>query len=146
MRPRNPNRAASPMPAPMAIALAVSSWFIAAGPAPANGQEGGPSGVVYVQSNVAAAPGNAILAYKQHHDGSLSPLPGSPYSTGGAGISPSFMLGPYDSDQEIVADPGHEFLYATNGGSDTIAVFRIGATGRSGRWPARPSPPAARTR
>ena len=82
-----------------------------------------PKGVVYVESNVAASPGNQILGYKRDAKGNLTPLPGSPYSAGGAGISPSFNLGPYDSDSEIITNVDNTRLYATNGGSDTIAAF-----------------------
>ena len=82
-----------------------------------------PKGVVYVESNVAASPGNQILGYKRDAKGNLTPLPGSPYSAGGAGISPSFNLGPYDSDSEIITNADNTRLYATNGGSDTIAAF-----------------------
>jgi 6-phosphogluconolactonase (cycloisomerase 2 family) len=102
---------------------------LAAGvPAPrAEAYGGTPSNVVYVESN--NPNGNAILAYKRHADGSLTPLPGSPFPTGGMGITPSFALGPFDSDQEIITNPSHTLLFAVNGGSDTIAVFKIGANG-----------------
>ena len=98
----------------------------AGGPGLARADDG-PTGVVYVQSN--DPNGNAILAYKRHADGSLTPLPGSPFSTGGLGITPSFNLGPFDSDQEIIANPSRTLLFATNGGSDTIAVFSIAEDG-----------------
>jgi DNA-binding beta-propeller fold protein YncE len=91
----------------------------------ARSQETPPKGVVYVQSNVAAAPGNQILAYQRDSDGKLTPLTGSPFSTGGAGIAPSFNLGPYDSDQEIITNPDQTRLYVTNGGSNSIAVFKF---------------------
>ncbi len=83
--------------------------------------------VVYVQTNDPA--GNAILAYSRGADGSLRPLPGSPFPTGGTGITSTFALGPFDSDQEIITNPAHTLLFATNGGSDTIAVFRIAPNG-----------------
>ena len=83
--------------------------------------------VVYVESN--DPNGNAILAFQRHPDGSLTSLPGSPFPTGGAGVTPSFNLGPFDSDQEIITNPSHTLLFAVNGGSDTIAVFAIGAEG-----------------
>jgi 6-phosphogluconolactonase (cycloisomerase 2 family) len=86
-----------------------------------------PRGVVYVQSNIAA--GNQILAYHRDAAGNLSTIAGSPFSTGGAGISPSFNLGPYDSDQEIITNPDRTRLFATNGGSNTIAVFGFHANG-----------------
>ncbi len=88
-----------------------------------------PKGVVYVESNVADIPGNQVLGYKRDAAGKLTPLPGSPYPAGGAGISPSFNLGPYDSDQEIITNQDNSLLFATNGGSDSIAVFRFNSDG-----------------
>jgi 6-phosphogluconolactonase (cycloisomerase 2 family) len=86
-----------------------------------------PKNIVYVQSD--DLNGNAILAYQRHGDGSLTPLPGSPFSTDGLGITTTFALGPFDSDQEVIVNPEHTMLFATNGGSDTIAVFWINADG-----------------
>ncbi len=106
-----------------AASLALLATAILSPPAGA----GGPKGVVYVESNDPA--GNAILAYKRASDGSLSPLPGSPFQTGGLGVSFGTDLGPFDSDQDLIADPTGSFLFAVNGGSDTIAVFRIGDDG-----------------
>ncbi|HEV3163970.1 MAG TPA: beta-propeller fold lactonase family protein [Isosphaeraceae bacterium] len=83
--------------------------------------------VVYVESNDPA--GNAIFAFERHDDGSLTPLPGSPFPAGGAGITPTFDLGPFDSDQEVIVNPSHTLLFAVNGGSDTIAVFQINQDG-----------------
>ena len=73
--------------------------------------------------------GNAIFAFKRAVDGSLTPLPGSPFSAKGLGITPTFALGPFDSDQEIIVNPSRTLLFATNGGSDTIAVFQIHGSG-----------------
>ena len=98
----------------------------------------GTSGVVYVESNDPA--GNAILAYRRQADGSLTPLNGSPFPTGGLGVTPSFNLGPFDSDQNIITDPSHTFLYAVNGGSDSIAVFTINADGSLTAVPGSPFP------
>ena len=83
--------------------------------------------VVYVESN--NPKGNAILAYTRHADGRLTAMAGSPFATGGAGVGPSTSLGPYDSDSEIITNPDHTLLFAVNGGSDSIAVFQIAASG-----------------
>ncbi len=101
---------------------------LAATVAPAAAQSP-PSGVVYVEGNVADAPGNQVFGFKRDDAGALTPLNGSPFPAGGAGISPSFDLGPYDSDQEIISNPEHTLVFATNGGSDSIAVFRVQADG-----------------
>ena len=44
-------------------------------------------GVVYVVSNDPVDNGNAILGYRRDHAGSLTPLPGSPFLTGGKGYA-----------------------------------------------------------
>jgi 6-phosphogluconolactonase (cycloisomerase 2 family) len=112
-----------------AAARAAVMLLAAAGPMPRAGAEdhARPRNVVYVESN--DPDGNAILAFTRHDDGNLTPLPGSPFSTGGTGITPTFNLGPFDSDQEVIANASHTLLFAVNGGSDTIAVFKIGDDG-----------------
>lgn len=112
---------------PTMIRSAALILLTAAGLNPVAAADGGPTGVVYVQSNDPS--GNAILAYRRHADGSLTPLRGSPFATGGLGITPTFALGPFDSDQEVITNPSHTLLFATNGGSDTIAVFNIADDG-----------------
>ena len=83
---------------------------------------------VYVESDNPA--GNAIFAFSRNNaDGSLEPLAGSPFPTGGLGITFTTALGPFDSDQEIIVNSSHTLLFAVNGGSDTIAVFGINTDG-----------------
>ncbi|GJL75232.1 hypothetical protein [Nitrosomonas sp.] len=87
--------------------------------------------VVYVVSNDPVKSGNAILGYRRDQSGNLVPLPGSPFLTGGKGYAtkekefglPHF--GPFDLDQNIIVNNEQTRLFATNGGSDTIAVFDI---------------------
>ena len=86
----------------------------------------GRDGVVYVVSNDPVPNGNAILAYRRDDAGSLTPLLGSPFPTSGKGYATNIALphfGPFDLDQNIVVDRERTRLFATNGGSDTIAVF-----------------------
>jgi 6-phosphogluconolactonase (cycloisomerase 2 family) len=83
--------------------------------------------VVYVASNNPTPGQNAVLAY--HRDprtGALTPLPGSPFLTGGTGFYNSDeRLGPDDSDQELIASPDRKTLFVANQGSDDISVFKI---------------------
>ncbi len=82
--------------------------------------------VVYLETNDYHDNANAVLAYQKNADGTLSPLPGSPFKTGGAGIgNPTQGLGPDDSDDQIKITSDGKFLLAVNPGSNTIAVFRI---------------------
>src|SRR5579864_432489 len=90
------------------------------------GEEGPPSGVVYVESNIGTPAGNSILAFSRDGQGNLTPLAGSPFLTGGTGVfDTSLNLGPFDSDQNVIANPEHTLLFAVNGGSNTVAVFHI---------------------
>ncbi len=84
------------------------------------------TGVVYVESNIPAPNGNSILAYSRDEAGNLTPLPGSPFATGGAGVgSAQPAAGQFDSDQNVIINPEGTLLFAVNSGSNDIAVFHI---------------------
>ena len=79
--------------------------------------------VVYAETNDIA---NAVLAFRRDDQGRLTLLPGAPFSTGGKGvIDPSFTLGPFDTDQNVVIDHDRRLLFAVNSGSNSIAGFHI---------------------
>ncbi len=102
--------------------------------------------VVYLQSNNFNDNQNAVLAYRTMSDGSLQPLAGSPYLTGGAGVgNPMQILGPLDSDYELRFSSDKKFLLAVNSGSNTIAVFAIGADGKLQAVPGSPFPSGGET-
>jgi len=89
-----------------------------------------PSNVLYIESNSTVAGQNSILAYRRAADGSLTPLPGSPFLTGGTGwFDPTYAVGPFDGDGELAVDPLTNILYVPNGGSGTIAGLRMSASG-----------------
>lgn len=92
---------------------------------------GSPGTVVYVESNLAGANRNSILAYRHAADGSLEALPGAPFATGGAGYANlTQKLGPNDTDEPIALSADKRRLFAVNQGSNTIAVFDIAAGGQ----------------
>lgn len=100
-------------------------------------------GVVYVVTNDPVPNGNAILAYRNDGNGNLTPLPGSPFRTGGTGYITQHSLphfGPFDLDQNLMLSADGNRLFATNGGSDTIAVFDVLADGRLKPVPGSPFP------
>ena len=102
----------------------------AAGPSPILHASDGAE-YVYVESNIGASHANSIFAFRRDGDGSLTPLSGSPYLTGGAGvIYTGTALGPFDSDQELITNADNTLLFAVNAGSDSIAVFHIDAYGK----------------
>lgn len=82
---------------------------------------------LYIQSGNTAEGQNSIIAYDRMSDGSLAPLTGSPFLTGGTGIDndTNGKLGPNDNDTPIIRSDDGKRLFAVNGHSNTIAVFDI---------------------
>lgn len=97
------------------------------------------SNVLYTQSNDPAA--NAVLGFSRAADGSVTPLPGSPFDLKGTGLAnPTGALGPPDADYQVIASKDHRFLYAVNQGSNTIAVLKVSANGSLTHVPGSPFP------
>lgn len=86
---------------------------------------------LYLQSGNTAEGQNSIVAYELGHGGAMSPLPESPFLTGGTGINNSTngKLGPNDNDTPIVTSADGKRLFAVNGHSNTIAVFDVAPHG-----------------
>lgn len=88
--------------------------------------------VVYVNNNI-PSPNNSVSALSIGPGGTLTPLAGSPYLTGGGGsFSPN--IGAVD----IVTSGG--FLYATNALTNTVAAFAINEDGTLTIVPGSPFP------
>ena len=79
-------------------------------------------GHVYVNDNAAGA--NTVAAFDRHADGSLTPIPGSPFPIGGAGLGAG--LG---SQGAIQVSPSGRFLLAVDAGSNQISVLRLSHRG-----------------
>ena len=81
-----------------------------------------PADVIYLESNSTA--GNSIFAYGFNF--TSSPILLSTTPAGGIGVyDPSFALGPFDSDQNLIEDASGTMLFAVNSGSNSVAVFHI---------------------
>ncbi|HKD82416.1 MAG TPA: beta-propeller fold lactonase family protein [Candidatus Angelobacter sp.] len=107
------------------ISLLILGFLAVAHTAAAEGPQ-----FVYVESGVQSANGNSVLAFERHADGSMTPVPGSPFPTGGTGVQETHLVfGPYEADSSVFADHSRNLLFAVNSGSDTIAVFHIHADG-----------------
>jgi 6-phosphogluconolactonase (cycloisomerase 2 family) len=77
---------------------------------------------IYLESN--STSGNSIFAYRFTFTSSPTLISTTP--TGGIGVfDPSFALGPFDSDQNLIENASGTMLFAVNSGSNTIAVFNI---------------------
>lgn len=119
----------------MMLSLAASALFVAIGPGTQTlAQSRSPiypnQGVVYVETNNPAAGQNAVLAFQRASNGLLTPLNGSPYLTGGAGVRDlSDSLATFANDTPVIANKEHTLLFAVNEGSNSVAVFAIGPQG-----------------
>jgi 6-phosphogluconolactonase len=79
-------------------------------------------GYTYIDDNTATA--NTIAGFDRHADGSLTPIPGSPFAAGGAGLGAGLA-----SQGAIQVTSDGRFLLAVDAGSNQISVLRITANG-----------------
>jgi 6-phosphogluconolactonase len=75
-------------------------------------------GYTYIDGNTATA--NTIDAFARHADGSVTPLPGSPFAAGGAGLGTGLA-----SQGAIQATPDGRYLLAVDAGSNQVSVLRV---------------------
>lgn len=101
---------------------------VATGPAACGPVTDASSGTVFVEANVAAPGQNAILAFRYCNGGMPALLVGR-YLTGGTGGADLDDNGFLDADQQVITNDDQSLLFAVNQGSDTIAVFNVGANG-----------------
>ena len=82
---------------------------------------------LYIQTNDIREGRNAVLGYTRKDDGTLDPLPGNPFYTGGTGVNNDThgKLGPNDNDTPLVISQDGMRLFTVNTHSNTIAVFDI---------------------
>jgi 6-phosphogluconolactonase (cycloisomerase 2 family) len=79
-------------------------------------------GHAYVDDNTAGE--NTVAGFDRHADGSLSPIPGSPFNVGGAGLGKGLA-----SQGAIQLSGDGRFLLAVDAGSNQISVLRLGSDG-----------------
>ncbi len=75
-------------------------------------------GYVYLNDNT--APSNTVAAFVRHRDGSLTPVPGSPFAAGGAGLGTGLA-----SQGAIQVSSDGRYVLAVDAGSNQISVLRI---------------------
>jgi 6-phosphogluconolactonase len=73
---------------------------------------------VYLNDNTAGT--NTVAAFVRHRDGSLTPVPGSPFVAGGAGLGTGLA-----SQGAIQVSSDGRYLLAVDAGSNQISVLRI---------------------
>jgi 6-phosphogluconolactonase len=103
------------------VALTAVATF-AAGAVPASATPSPVVGQVHVNDNTAVA--NTVAGFDRHADGSLTPISGSPFATGGAGTGTT--VGSQGALQ--MSDDG-KYLLAVDAGSNEISVLRISHDG-----------------
>jgi 6-phosphogluconolactonase len=100
--------------APIAVAAAVAAGTASAASTVV--------GHVYVNDNTAGV--NTIAAFDRHADGTLTPLPGSPFPAGGAGTGAGI-----GSQGALQITSDGNYLLAVDAGSNEISVLRIDSDG-----------------
>ena len=103
-----------------ALALGIAAAAAAAVPASASAStDASPvAGHVYVNDNTKGT--NTIGAFDRHADGSLTPVPGSPFVAGGAGTGSGLA-----SQGALQFSAGGRFVIAVDAGSNQVSVLRI---------------------
>ncbi len=79
-------------------------------------------GHAYVNDNTATA--NTVAGFDRHADGSLTPIPGSPFPTGGVGSGAGLA-----SQGAIQLSSDGRYLLAVDAASNQISVLRLGFGG-----------------
>jgi 6-phosphogluconolactonase len=96
------------------LAFTIATFLVASAPASASSVVGH----VYVNDNTAGT--NTVAGYARHADGSLTPLPGSPFSAGGAGTGAGI-----GSQGALQQSSNGRYLLAVDAGSNQVSVLRI---------------------
>lgn len=88
--------------------------------------------IVYINGNITATGQNAVIGLVNDGSGNFTPLPGSPFLTGGTGVgaNPNPMVdAQWDSDGELAMNKAGTLLFAVNGHSNDISIFKINSDG-----------------
>jgi 6-phosphogluconolactonase len=104
----------------LAAAAAAMATTLTAGAALAAGSP--TVGHVYVNNNTSGR--NTVAGFDRHGDGSLTPIPGSPFDAGGAGTG-----APFGSAGGLQETADGRYLLATDPASNEISVLRIRPNG-----------------
>ena len=124
MRLPNCRFLAGKRPGLVLLSLATAAATAAAVPASASASTDASAVVGYTYLNGNTAPANTIDGFARHADGSLTPLAGSPFSAGGAGLG---SLLPAQGSIQVTQDG--RYLLAVDAGSNQISVLRLTADG-----------------
>jgi len=104
----------------VAAAVATPAAVASPGHGPFHGPAVGSPVVGHVYTDLNTTGTNTVAGFDRHRDGSLTPIPGSPFIAGGAGTGV-----PIGSQGAIQQTPDGRFLIAADAASDQISVLRI---------------------
>ena len=105
---------------PGALVLGIAAAAAVAVPASASATTGASPVIGHVYANDNTKGTNTIGAFDRHADGSLTPVPGSPFVAGGAGTGSGLA-----SQGAIQITQDGRFLIAVDAGSNQVSVLRI---------------------
>lgn len=108
------------------VPLAVLAGMAALVAAAAASAGRGVVGHVYVNDNTGGV--NTIAGFDRHADGTLTPIPGSPFVAGGVGTGKGIA-----SQGALQLSPDGRYLLAVDAGSNQISVLRIKPDGSLGQ-------------
>lgn len=101
------------------LALGVAVAVVSSGAASAGGAwKSRVVGHVYINDNT--APVNTVAGFDRHADGSLTMIPGSPFSVGGSGAG-----SPDASQGSLQLSADGRYLLAVDAGSNQVSVLRV---------------------
>jgi 6-phosphogluconolactonase (cycloisomerase 2 family) len=107
---------------PGAAIVGIVAGVTAVLPATASASTSPVVGHVYLNDNTTGT--NTIAGFEQHADGTLSPLPGSPFVAGGAGTGAGLA-----SQGALEATNDGHYLIAVDAGSNQLSVLRVKGDG-----------------
>lgn len=83
---------------------------------------------IYTETDNSTPGQNAVVAFSQSASGELTQI--GTYDTGGTGVANTQgLLGPDDSDKEVIASANGHNVYAVNQGSNSVAAFEVLSNG-----------------
>jgi 6-phosphogluconolactonase (cycloisomerase 2 family) len=100
------------------VAMAAAMITAGAGAAPGGADPSSVVGHLYVNDNTTSI--NTVAGFDRHGDGTLTPMPGSPFAVGGAGTGHAAA-----SQGSLQLSADGRYLLAVDAGSDQISVVRI---------------------
>jgi 6-phosphogluconolactonase (cycloisomerase 2 family) len=100
------------------VALALTALGVVTASAAASPTSSPVVGHVYVNDDTATV--NTVAAFDRHADGTLTPVPGSPFAAGGQGTGTAIA-----SQGSLQQSADHRYLLAVDAGSDQVSVLRI---------------------